>query len=104
MLDWRKRQQARASVRVTVLDELDRLPTAYTDEMYQTKSERDVPDQERFGLSAYLRKLSRSGQEHLCRGELDRTELPTYAWGRGMRLSTRCDLINGHSERPGNSL
>jgi type I restriction enzyme, R subunit len=39
VLDWRKRQQARASVRVAVLDELDRLPTAYTDEMYQTKSD-----------------------------------------------------------------
>jgi len=39
VLDWRKRQQARASVRVTVLDELDKLPPAYTDEMYQSKSE-----------------------------------------------------------------
>jgi type I restriction enzyme R subunit len=39
VLDWRKRQQARASVRVTVLDGLDRLPPAYTDEMYQEKSE-----------------------------------------------------------------
>ncbi len=39
MLDWRKRQQARASVRVAVLDGLDRLPASYTDEMYQTKSE-----------------------------------------------------------------
>jgi type I restriction enzyme, R subunit len=39
VLDWRKRQQARASVRVTVLDGLDRLPPAYTDEMYQEKRE-----------------------------------------------------------------
>src|SRR5919107_953964 len=39
VLDWRKRQQARASVRVTVIDGLDRLPPAYTDEMYQEKSE-----------------------------------------------------------------
>jgi type I restriction enzyme, R subunit len=39
VLDWRKRQQARASVRVAVLDELDGLPTAYTDEMYRTKSD-----------------------------------------------------------------
>ena len=39
VLDWRKRQQARASVRVAVLDGLDRLPTAYTDDMYRTKSD-----------------------------------------------------------------
>lgn len=39
VLDWRKRQQARASVRVAVLDGLDRLPTVFTDEMYQTKSD-----------------------------------------------------------------
>jgi len=39
VLDWRKRQQARASVRVAALDGLDRLPTAYTDEMYQSKAE-----------------------------------------------------------------
>ena len=39
VLDWRKRQQARASVRVAVLDGLDSLPSAYTDEMYETKSE-----------------------------------------------------------------
>ncbi len=39
VFDWRKRQQARASVRVAVLDELERLPSAYTDEMYQNKSE-----------------------------------------------------------------
>lgn len=39
VLDWRKRQQARASVRVAVLDELDRLPPAYTNEMYENKAE-----------------------------------------------------------------
>jgi type I restriction enzyme, R subunit len=39
VLDWRKRQQARASVRIAVLDELDRLPSSYTDEMYQRKSD-----------------------------------------------------------------
>jgi hypothetical protein len=39
VLDWRKRQQARASVRVAVLDELEMLPSVYTDEMYQTKSD-----------------------------------------------------------------
>lgn len=39
VLDWRKRQQARASVRVAVLDGLDKLPTAYTDEMYENKAE-----------------------------------------------------------------
>lgn len=39
VLDWRKRQQARADVRVTVLDELDRLPSSYTDEMYRRKSD-----------------------------------------------------------------
>ena len=39
VLDWRKRQQARASVRVAVLDGLDRLPTVYNDEMYQSKAD-----------------------------------------------------------------
>ena len=37
VLDWRKRQQARASVRVAVEEKLDELPDAYTDEAYWGK-------------------------------------------------------------------
>jgi hypothetical protein len=37
VLDWRKRQQARASVRVAVEEELDRLPYAYQENTYWTK-------------------------------------------------------------------
>ncbi len=34
VLDWRKRQQARASVRVTVEEKLDELPEAYEEDIY----------------------------------------------------------------------
>ena len=37
VLDWRKKQQARASVQVAVKDILDRLPNAYTADLYQSK-------------------------------------------------------------------
>ncbi len=37
VLDWRKRQQARASVRVAVEEKLDELPDVYTDEAYWSK-------------------------------------------------------------------
>lgn len=37
VLDWRKRQQARASVRVAVVENLDGLPDVYTDEAYWGK-------------------------------------------------------------------
>jgi type I restriction enzyme R subunit len=37
VLDWQKRQQARASVGVAVEEELDRLPAAYTDTLYWHK-------------------------------------------------------------------
>ncbi len=37
VLDWRKRQQARASVRVVVEEKLEELPDVYTDEMYWHK-------------------------------------------------------------------
>lgn len=37
VLDWRKRQQARASVRVTVEEELDHLPENYTERVYRSK-------------------------------------------------------------------
>ncbi len=37
MRDWRKKQQARAAVQVTVAEILDRLPSAYTTELYQEK-------------------------------------------------------------------
>ncbi len=37
VLDWRKRQQARASVRVAVEERLDSLPDTYTDEIYWNK-------------------------------------------------------------------
>ena len=40
VLDWRKRQQARAEVRVTIETLLDEgLPRAYTPELYQAKSD-----------------------------------------------------------------
>jgi len=37
VLDWRKKQQARAAVQVTIADTLDRLPSVYTAELYQQK-------------------------------------------------------------------
>ncbi len=37
VLDWRKRQQARASVRVTVEEKLDELPEAYEENIYWAK-------------------------------------------------------------------
>ncbi len=37
VLDWRKCQQARASVRVTVEEELDQLPKTYTERVYCNK-------------------------------------------------------------------
>lgn len=39
VLDWRKQQQARASVRLTIELALERLPEIYTDEMYSQKCE-----------------------------------------------------------------
>lgn len=39
VLDWRKKQQSRASVRISIEEMLDRLPEAYTREMYQQKCE-----------------------------------------------------------------
>jgi len=39
VLDWRKQQQARASVRLTIELALERLPEIYTDEMYYQKCE-----------------------------------------------------------------
>lgn len=40
VLDWRRRQQSRAVVLTTVQDILDRLPRAYTTEMYNEKCQR----------------------------------------------------------------
>ena len=37
VLDWRKRQQTRASVRLTIEEILDGLPRRYTLEQYQKK-------------------------------------------------------------------
>ncbi len=37
MLDWRKRQQARAFVRVAVEETLDELPDTYNESIYWTK-------------------------------------------------------------------
>ena len=37
VLDWRKRQQARADVRLTIEELLDRLPARYTPPVYQEK-------------------------------------------------------------------
>ena len=39
VLDWRKRQQARASVRVAIETGLDKLPESFTDRMYWSKVE-----------------------------------------------------------------
>jgi hypothetical protein len=37
VLDWRKRQQTRAAVRLCIEEILDRLPPTYTKELYQEK-------------------------------------------------------------------
>lgn len=37
ILDWRKRQQARAAVRLCIEEMLDKLPRSYTPDIYQTK-------------------------------------------------------------------
>ena len=37
VLDWRKRQQSRAAVRLSVEEALDRLPPSFTTDMYQLK-------------------------------------------------------------------
>lgn len=37
VIDWRKRQQTRASVEVAIKDVLDKLPQSYSDEMYESK-------------------------------------------------------------------
>jgi type I restriction enzyme R subunit len=39
VLDWRKRQQTRAAVRVCIEEWLDKLPSAYSPEVYQEKCE-----------------------------------------------------------------
>ena len=40
VLDWRKKQQSRAAVRLTIEEILDRLPAAFTTEVWRTKVER----------------------------------------------------------------
>ncbi|MGO8672419.1 MAG: type I restriction endonuclease subunit R, partial [Capsulimonadaceae bacterium] len=40
VLDWRKRQQSRAAVKLTIAEMLDQLPPAFTDELYADKCER----------------------------------------------------------------
>ncbi|MDZ8050837.1 MAG: DUF3387 domain-containing protein [Aulosira sp. ZfuCHP01] len=37
VLDWKKRQQTRASVEVVIKDILDRLPQSYSNELYEQK-------------------------------------------------------------------
>jgi type I restriction enzyme R subunit len=37
VLDWKKRQQTRASVEVAIKDSLDRLPQSYSTELYEQK-------------------------------------------------------------------
>lgn len=39
VLDWRKRQQARAAVRLCIEESLDRLPRAFTPDLYRAKCE-----------------------------------------------------------------
>jgi type I restriction enzyme R subunit len=40
VLDWRKKQQSRASVKVTIEEELDRLPDVFSIDLYREKVER----------------------------------------------------------------
>jgi type I restriction enzyme R subunit len=37
VLDWRKRQQSRAAVKLAIEEELDRLPEAFTARLYEQK-------------------------------------------------------------------
>jgi type I restriction enzyme, R subunit len=37
VLDWRKKQQTRAGVKLVIEQILDKLPSVYTPELYQTK-------------------------------------------------------------------
>jgi len=39
VLDWRKRQQSRAAVRLAIEELLDKLPRSYTPDVYQRKCE-----------------------------------------------------------------
>lgn len=39
VLDWRKRQQSKAEVKVTIEEILDQLPENYSNEVYQRKCE-----------------------------------------------------------------
>ncbi len=39
VLDWRKKQQTRASVRLCIEDVLDRLPQTYSKDIYRSKCE-----------------------------------------------------------------
>ena len=39
VLDWRKRQQSRATVRLCIEEFLDKLPQVYTPELYKAKCE-----------------------------------------------------------------
>lgn len=61
VLDWRKRQQSRAAVRLSIEEILDRLPKSYTPELYQHKC--DVVYQHIYdsyfgqGLSIYAHPL-----------------------------------------------
>ena len=43
VLDWRKNQQTRAAVQVTIQKVLDKLPQVYTTDLYQQKCEPGVP-------------------------------------------------------------
>ena len=40
VIDWRKKQQSRASVRVAVEEQLDRLPNVFTTALWQAKVEK----------------------------------------------------------------
>jgi type I restriction enzyme R subunit len=39
VLDWRKRMQSRALVKLCIVETLDQLPRAYTKDLYQQKCE-----------------------------------------------------------------
>ena len=71
VLDWRKRQQARAAVRVTIEDLLDRgLPNAFTPELYKQKCDLVYQhvyesyfggDQSIYSIAAWRDRCDRSG-------------------------------------------
>ena len=66
VLDWRKRQQSRATVRLCLEEFLDKVPRAYTPELYRAKCEavyQHVYDS--YGGSGQGAYGQAAGKEHL---------------------------------------